>query len=61
MRKYKIAEKFHVGRQARLEVQRQQLRKEEQYHYHRLVCSSLSDAVVDHFQQQKNHLLEQED
>ncbi len=38
-----------MAREARAEVQRGQLRKEEQYHFHRLTSSFLAEAVVEQF------------
>lgn len=48
-RKLKIATTSNLARQLRLEVQRGQLRAEEQYHFHRLTSTYLAESVLETF------------
>ena len=48
-KKLKIASNASLIRQAKSEVQRSQLRAEEQYHYHRIISGALGEAVVEQF------------
>lgn len=45
-RKLKIATAATAAREARNEVQRTQLRAEEEYHFHRIIGGYLGEAVV---------------
>jgi hypothetical protein len=51
-KKFKVVQRAQTVKQLKLEVQRGQLREEENYHFHRLSSSYLSEAVLGLFQQQ---------
>lgn len=58
-KKFKIVQRAQVAKQVKLEVQRGELRAEENYHFHRLTSSHLAEAALALFQQQRSGLAEE--
>lgn len=51
-KKYRVVQRAQTAKHVKLEVQRTQLREEENYHFHRLTASYLSEAVLNNYRQQ---------